>query len=211
MVTTYTQYNIKIIGRSISFNIIYYLDAMKIITASTIILSLQLSNFTSAHFTTSKAFCNPLKLRGGQQDDAPDDTPTGSYHGNYISPPGEQPKAAAAMVEETITPATPVAPGGTTTSVPLASAASKSSKLSNLQERTGPAVLMLAATLLLLKFTGEKGLIGIILLIQLGLYAESTSVVEVFQEKMGSRLASIKSYPFQKWWWFATAMIFSGR
>mmetsp|Transcript_7168 Transcript_7168/g.10986 ORF Transcript_7168/g.10986 Transcript_7168/m.10986 type:complete len:405 (+) Transcript_7168:26-1240(+) len=186
------------------------------ITAS-IILSLQLTSVSSAscsssNFLTSrsKAFCNhPLKLRGGQQDDAIDDTPSGSYHGNYIAPQGEQPKAAA-IVEVKNPPSTAVAPP-TTAAAPLASATSKSSKLSNLQERTGPAVLMLGATFLLLKYTGEKGLIGLILLMQLGLYSESTGVVEAFQAKKGSSIDKIKSYSCQKWWWFMTAMIFSGR
>eukprot|EP00985_Skeletonema_marinoi_P032177 scaffold39072_cov199-Skeletonema_marinoi.AAC.8 len=186
------------------------------ITAS-IILSLQLTSVSSAscsssNFLTSrsKAFCNhPLKFRGGQQDDAIDDTPSGSYHGNYIAPQGEQPKAAA-IVEVKNPPSTAVAPS-TTAAAPLASATSKSSKLSNLQERTGPAVLMLGATFLLLKYTGEKGLIGLILLMQLGLYTESTGVVEAFQAKKGSSIDKIKSYPVMKWWWFMTAMIFSGR
>ena len=186
------------------------------ITAS-IILSLQLASVSSAscsssNFLTSrsKAFCNhPLKLRGGQQDDAIDDTPSGSYHGNYIAPQGEQPKAAT-IVEVKNPPSTAVAPT-TTAAAPLASATSKSSKLSNLQERTGPAVLMLGATFLLLKYTGEKGLIGLILLMQLGLYSESTGVVEAFQAKKGSSIDKIKSYPVMKWWWFMTAMIFSGR
>ena len=190
---------------------------MKIVAAS-IILSLQLSSVFSAcsssnKFLTSrsKALCNnhPLKLRGGQQDAASDVTPTGSYHGNYIAPQGEQPQAAE-TVSVSNPPSTPAAPTATA-AAPLAIAASKSSKLSNLQERTGPALLMLGATFLLLKYTGEKGLIGIILLMQLGLYAESTGVVEAFQAKGGSSIDKIKSYPVQKWWWFATAMIFSGR
>lgn len=180
---------------------------MKITTASILILSLQLSSFSSAHssanFVKSRAKAYSLKLRGGQQDD----TPTGSYHGNYISPQGEQPKATATAVAVDVTSP----PASTTAEAPLASATSKSSKLTNLQERTGPAVLMLGATYLLLKYTGDKGLIGIILLMQLGLYSESTSVVEVFQEKSGSSIDKIKSYPLQKWWWFTTAMAFSGR
>ena len=151
----------------------------------------------------SSPFIIPETRGGGQQDD----TPTGSYHGNYISPQGEQPKATAtAVVVDVASP-----PASTTAEAPLASATSKSSKLTNLQERTGPAVLMLGATYLLLKYTGDKGLIGIILLMQLGLYSESTSVVEVFQEKSGSSIDKIKSYPLQKWWWFTTAMAFSGR
>lgn len=184
---------------------------MKITTASILILSLQLSCFSSAHssanFVKSRAKAYSLKLRGGQQDD----TPTGSYHGNYISPQGEQPKATATTAATAVVADVASPPASTTADAPLASATSKSSKLTNLQERTGPAVLMLGATYLLLKYTGDKGLIGIILLMQLGLYSESTSVVEVFQEKSGSSIDKIKSYPLQKWWWFTTAMTFSGR
>lgn len=184
---------------------------MKITTASILILSLQLSCFSSAHssanFVKSRAKAYSLKLRGGQQDD----TPTGSYHGNYISPQGEQPKATATTAATAVVADVASPPASTTADAPLASATSKSSKLANLQERTGPAVLMLGATYLLLKYTGDKGLIGIILLMQLGLYSESTSVVEVFQEKSGSSIDKIKSYPLQKWWWFTTAMTFSGR
>lgn len=184
--------------------------------AASIILSLQLisvfsSSCSSSNFlkSRSKAFCkHPLKLRGGQQDEASGDvTPSGSYHGNYIAPQGEQPKAST-TVEVKSPPSTAEAP---TAAAPLASATSKGSKLANLQERTGPAVLMLGATFLLLKYTGEKGLIGLILLMQLGLYSEATGVVEAFQAKKGSSIDKIKSYPVQKWWWFMTAMIYSGR
>ena len=178
--------------------------------AASVILSLQLTSVSSAcsssNFLTSrsKAFCNhALKIRGGQQDEDSDVTPSGSYHGNYIAPQGEQPKAST-IVEVKSPPSTAAA-------APLASATSKSSKLANLQERTVPAILMLGATFLLLKYTGEKGLIGLILLMQLGLYSESTGVVESFQAKKGSSIDKIKSYTVQKWWWFLTAMLFSGR
>ena len=182
--------------------------------AASIILSLQfssvLSSCSSSNFLTrrSKAFCNQsLKLRGGQQDDESVIT-TGSYHGKYISPQEERP--VAAIVEVTSTPA--ATEHSTAAAAPqLASATSKSSKLANLQERTGPAILMLGATFFILKYTGEKGLIGLILLMQFGLYSESTGVVEAFQKKSGSNIDKIKSYPFQKWWWFTTAMVFSGR
>ncbi len=185
--------------------------------AASILLSLQLisgvsSSCSSSNFLTSrsKAFCkHPLKLRGGQQDEGTGDvTPSGSYHGNYIAQQGEQPKAAT-IVDVKSPPSTNAA--APAAAAPLASATSKSSKLTNLQERTGPAVLMLGATFLLLKYTGEKGLIGLILLMQLGLYSEATGVVESFQAKKGSSIDKIKSYPVQKWWWFTTAMIYSGR
>ncbi|KAL7493985.1 hypothetical protein ACHAWT_002790 [Skeletonema menzelii] len=184
--------------------------------AASVILSLQLTSVSSAcsssNFLTSrsKAFCNhALKIRGGQQDEDSDVTPSGSYHGNYIAPQGEQPKAST--IVEVKSPPSTAAAATTSAAAPLASATSKSSKLANLQERTVPAILMLGATFLLLKYTGEKGLIGLILLMQLGLYSESTGVVESFQAKKGSSIDKIKSYTVQKWWWFLTAMLFSGR
>ena len=154
-----------------------------------------------------------LTLRGGQQPssngggaggvDAASSTP--SYHGNYVAQAGEQPPAAATttVVQAPPVPAPPV----------LASATSTSSKMSNLQERTGPALLMLAATFLLLKFTGNNGLIGLVFVMQIAMYSESTSVVEDFGKKGGGAGEdAIASFPLQKWWWFATAMMLtSGR
>ena len=96
----------------------------------------------------------------------------------------------------------------------LASSTSTNSKLSNLQERTGPAILMLGAIYLLLKFTGSNGLIGLVFLMQLAMYSESTSVVEEFSKKKGDSAGDdgIVSFALQKWWWFATAMMMtSGR
>ena len=151
--------------------------------------------------------------RGGQQSSAPE-----SYHGNYVAQAGEgPPKAATENVVSSVSAATSTAVQQTTVSPPapsppaLASATSANSKLSNLQERTGPAVLMLGAVYLLLKFTGTNGLIGLVFAMQLGLYSESTNVVESFSKK-GDNDDGIVSFPLQKWWWFATAMMFtSGR
>lgn len=157
-----------------------------------------------------------LDLRGGQQQsDGSAGGSTGSYHGNYVSQVGEEPKAAATAANTaTATVVETVAPPPQTAPPVLASAASTNSKISNLQERTGPAVLMLAATSLLLKFTGSNGLIGLVFVMQLAMYSESTSVVESFTKNKGGSVGDedIVSFPLQKWWWFATAMMFtSGR
>lgn len=86
----------------------------------------------------------------------------------------------------------------------LAVATSTSKKISNLQERTGPAVLALAAVGILLRFAGRNGLIALVLLLQVGMYSESTSVVERHGGGAGQAIAS---YGAQKWWWFATAVV----
>lgn len=149
--------------------------------------------------------------RGGQQSSAPE-----SYHGNYVAQAGEgPPKAATENVVPSVSTATSAVQQTVSSPAPsrpvLASATSANSKLSNLQERTGPAVLMLGAVYLLLKFTGTNGLIGLVFAMQLGMYSESTNVVESYNKK-GDNADGIVSFPLQKWWWFATAMMFtSGR
>lgn len=164
-----------------------------------------------------------LDLRGGQQqqpDGAGDDgggssaSTTGSYHGNYVSSADGEPNAAVmSAVVQTTVPVQQQAPPAPASPV-LASSTSTNSKLSNLQERTGPAILMLGAIYLLLKFTGSNGLIGLVFLMQLAMYSESTSVVEEFSKKKGDSAGDdgIVSFALQKWWWFATAMMMtSGR
>ena len=167
-------------------------------------------------------------LRGGQQQQNPsdnndDDNTTGSYHGNYIFPMETEsppPPAAASTMSATAVPPPPPPPPPTTSV--LAIATSTNSKLSNLQERTGPALLMLGVISLLLKYTGNNGLIGLVLVMQLAMYAESTSVVEnYYHRKMMDDTATVAiqgeengyiSFHVQKWWWFATAtMMTSGR
>lgn len=156
-----------------------------------------------------------LDLRGGQQlpidsgDGGDGSGSTGSYHGNYVFQEGEEPSAAsasavaaAAVVAEVAVPPPPPTP------LVLASATSTSSKLSNLQERTGPAILILGAVYLLLKLTGSNGLIGLVFIMQLALYSESTSVVEDFSGVIEGDV----DISILKWWWFATAvMMTSGR
>ena len=88
------------------------------------------------------------------------------------SPPAET--AAAAQEKKTVNP-----------------------KLANAIERTGPAVALLGAIYFLIKFTGENGLLyGLIPLMQLGMYTESTGIIEDFKKDVEVK--------FQKWWWFAT-------
>ena len=153
-----------------------------------------------------------LDLRGGQQSpiDAGDGGggSTGSYHGNYVFQEGEEPSAASASAVAAAVVAEVTVPPPPTTSPVLASATSTNSKLSNLQERSGPAILMLGAVYLLLKLTGSNGLIGLVFMMQLAMYSESTSIVEDFS---GVNEGDV-DISILKWWWFATAvMLTSGR
>ncbi|KAL7547796.1 hypothetical protein ACHAWF_011068 [Thalassiosira exigua] len=125
---------------------------------------------------------------------------------DLLTPQGD---ASSASSTTTAVAATAVAPPAASTKASaapvLASATSSQKKLSNLRERTGPAALMLAAAFLLLKYTGAKGLEGLVLAMQVGLYAESTGVVESHGAKSGGA-GDVASYGVQKWWWFATAI-----
>jgi hypothetical protein len=68
-------------------------------------------------------------------------------------------------------------------------------KMANLKERTLPAVLMLGSVSALTYYTREKGLMGLTLVLQMGMYEEMTNVV-------GGKLQ-----PFMKWWWFLTSSL----
>mmetsp|Transcript_27245 Transcript_27245/g.49488 ORF Transcript_27245/g.49488 Transcript_27245/m.49488 type:complete len:444 (-) Transcript_27245:195-1526(-) len=178
----------------------------------------------SSHRGNGKRYARDVALRllprGGQQGGTP------TYHGNYVSSSaGEEPKGAVLPAVVQTTSATAAATTTTTTTpapappaVVLSSATSTGSKLANLRERTGPAVVMLGATYLLLKYTGNKGFLGLVFLIQLKMYQESTSVVENYKANSnnnnnnnngGASLEDdgIGSYELQKWWWFATAVM----
>ena len=152
-----------------------------------------------------------LSLRGG---DAEAPSSTGSYHGNYISPVDSVPNAAqshtavvASPPEDvpltlTLSPPVTVAPVATPTN----------SKLSNFQERAPPAILMFAAASLLLRFLGQKGLIGLVLIMQWAMYSETTTIVSDFNKEKDASEGQIVSFGIQKWWWFLTAlMVTSGR
>lgn len=161
-----------------------------------------------------------INIRGGQLSDGSGGEADGSYHGNYISSGGEPPKAAQAQSVApvapvaTTQPVTPVQPQVTTPAAPTSIAGTKSQKLSNFQERAPPAIIMLGATALLLKYLGEKGMIGLVLVMQWAMYRESCAVVEDFNKSNGVSVGddTIGSFNLQKWWWFATAVMFtSGR
>ena len=86
-----------------------------------------------------------------------------------------------------------------------------SAKLSNAWERTVPAVLMLGAATALLKFTGTKGLIALVLALQVGMYHETTSIIEAFHQRSDPGSADLKKLNWldavEKWWWFATVLV----
>jgi len=70
-----------------------------------------------------------------------------------------------------------------------------SKKLSNLKERTLPAILMLGVVGGLGYYFEEQGIVGLVLMLQIGMYQEMTTVI-------GGKLQS-----FMKWWWFLTAAV----
>ena len=86
-----------------------------------------------------------------------------------------------------------------------------SAKLSNAWERTVPAVLMLGAATALLKFTGTRGLIALVLALQVGMYHETTSIIEAFHRRSDPGSADLKKLTWldavEKWWWFATVLV----
>jgi CDP-diglyceride synthetase len=71
--------------------------------------------------------------------------------------------------------------------------------LSSLQERTVTAVLMMAGLGVWTYFMREDGLLLLVFALQMGMYAETTSVMQ------GSADNGISK--FNKWWWFATFTI----
>mmetsp|Transcript_22886 Transcript_22886/g.44314 ORF Transcript_22886/g.44314 Transcript_22886/m.44314 type:complete len:413 (+) Transcript_22886:62-1300(+) len=135
-------------------------------------------------------------IRGGQQ--LPDDGGA-----EAITPPIEDTFVQNFAQESTLIQ--PVAEQNG--SPPISSDWSKNAKISNFKERAPPALLMLSATYLLLRFSGEKGLIGLILVMQTAMYSEAVSVVDGHNTKKGlGSIDEIASFPFQKWWWFATVL-----
>lgn len=80
-------------------------------------------------------------------------------------------------------------------------------KLQNAIERTGPALLMLFLLYIFIRYTGEKGLMYILIpLMQLGMYKETTGIIEDHNTK--NNIESKKNFDLEihieKWWWFAT-------
>lgn len=142
-----------------------------------------------------------LNVRGGDEEAQS----TGSYHGNYISPADEVPKAAQAQATIAAPPPELVTPVQTASQVQATPAA-------NFQERAPPAILMLGATYLVLRLLGKNGLIGLVVVMQWAMYSESTAVVSDYCKGNDASEGKIASFGVQKWWWFATAlMVTSGR
>jgi len=83
-------------------------------------------------------------------------------------------------------------------------------KVTNAIERTGPAILMLAFLATLLNYTGDVGLIGLIIVLQVGMYTESTSVIRTGRKvnTTGSSSSGVLVETVERWWWFVT--IFAG-
>jgi hypothetical protein len=80
--------------------------------------------------------------------------------------------------------------------------------MQNAIERTGPALLLLTALYLLVKYTGETGFMALIPLLQLGMYIESTSVIESHRVSNGSAVKPhfALEWAIEKWWWFGTVL-----
>ena len=76
------------------------------------------------------------------------------------------------------------------------SSAAQKSRLSSLQERTLPALIMVALVGAIAKYGKEDGLIALTFVLQVGMYQEMTQVI-------GGSL----SYNVYKWWWFLTAAV----
>jgi hypothetical protein len=178
---------------------------MKVSTASLLLLHL-ITCSARTPFNPHLPIQSLLKLRGGQ-----DDSPPSTYHGNYVAPKGEIPKAA--QYQSAVAPAVVTQEPEATQTIAAAVVAQpvaptpqkQNAKLSNFQERAPPAILMLGATYLLLRFLGKNGLIGLVLVMQAAMYSESTGVVDGFKE--GACDGVIGSLGVQKWWWFVTALV----
>jgi hypothetical protein len=74
-------------------------------------------------------------------------------------------------------------------------------KLASLQERTLPAVLAMAGIGAWSYFMREDGLLLLVFAVQMGMYAETTSVMQGHVVEGGA------IHKLNKWWWFATLTI----
>ncbi|KAL7484761.1 hypothetical protein ACHAW6_010387 [Cyclotella cf. meneghiniana] len=192
---------------------------MKTIVASLILLLSPLDASARSPSTSFTRRTIALKLRGGQeQEDDTAQSSTGSYHGNYISPANEIPKAAFTQANPSsfdapspeVVAAVPLTPPALTST---GSGNQGNNKLSNFQERAPPAIVMIGVVFLLLRVFGQNGLIGLTLVMQWAMYSECTALVDQYYEgKRTGVVDEIGSFPIQKWWWFVTAlMMTSGR
>lgn len=115
-----------------------------------------------------------------------------------------QPSAELTQSQPTLTPEP--------TSVPPVASQKKNAKLQNAIERTGPAIVMIFLLSLLIKSTGEKGLIYCLIpLLQLGMYKETTGIIEDHYNKNGLSVGNNNNFDFEikieKWWWFLTIFL----
>jgi hypothetical protein len=146
-------------------------------------------------------------IRGGSDSDTEDDASSVHIETSVVENPIpiQAPVETSVQVQQTSVES--VAKTGEEAATPAAVAVTPKAKkamnpkLANAIERTGPAIVMLGAVVLLIKYTGEKGLLyGLIPLMQLGMYSESTGIIEAFHH-MGQNDMEVK---LEKWWWFAT-------
>lgn len=85
-------------------------------------------------------------------------------------------------------------------------------KVQNAIERTGPALMLLFLIYLFIKFTGESGLIYLLIpLMQFGMYKETTGIVENYYNNLQYQSQSLSKrnnfdlqVNIEKWWWFLT-------
>ncbi len=157
-----------------------------------------------------------MSIRGGSDgsdSDVPEDPePTTSMYYAEESPTpapvlDEEIGAVAPTpaVVETPVEAVEAAPSPEVTTSPAPESESKKEmnpKLANAIERTGPAVLLLGLLYGTIKAFGENALLFIVPLMQLGMYAETTGIIEAFHNNDGEKKdVEIK---IEKWWWFLT-------
>ena len=131
------------------------------------------------------------KLRGGSA--TPPSTPT-------------TPTTTAATPTTVTPPTTPTTtspPPATTTTTTTTNTKMANPKLANLKERALSAVLMLGGLILWLDTFREKGLVALVLVVQLGLFREGTNVVLPHTVVVGGGPGVSKPMSKRmKWWWF---------
>lgn len=155
---------------------------------------------------------NILTLRGGSSFDEEDGTVTDDVVLDLDNTVETQKEEIIDQQPEAVTTTSPPA-----TTVAAATKTAPSSllmnpKVQNAIERTGPAVLMLFFFYLLVKITGEKGLLYFLMpLMQFGMYKETTGIIEehynVQIDANGRGNNFDLEINIEKWWWFVTAFV----
>eukprot|EP00978_Attheya_sp_CCMP212_P047463 scaffold421377_cov55-Attheya_sp.AAC.7 len=79
-----------------------------------------------------------------------------------------------------------------------------SPKMASVVERSSAAIIMLTAVCALVKKFKERGMVGLILLIQVGMYYETTAVMDAFYNP---NVETTLVDRLEKWWWFATVIV----